>query len=137
MVLAGGHFHVSEIWPVFEEAKRRGVKRFLINHPESIIQASMKDIEGFAAFGAFIEHSIVRFVKGSSFKKYTPEQLREQVAAGTVGKTILASDCGVKGTLTPVQGMLEAVELCLDLGFSENDVRQMIAGNPKELLGLS
>ena len=30
MVLASGHLHVSETWLVFEEAKRRGVKRLVV-----------------------------------------------------------------------------------------------------------
>src|SRR6202140_2754502 len=31
MVLAAGHLHISEIWLVFEEAKRRGVNRLVVN----------------------------------------------------------------------------------------------------------
>ena len=46
MVLAAGHLHVSEIWLVFEEAKRRGANRLVVNHPEEIIDASMNDVQG-------------------------------------------------------------------------------------------
>lgn len=31
MVLASGHLHVSETWLVFEEAKRRGINRIVLN----------------------------------------------------------------------------------------------------------
>jgi len=40
MVLASGHLHVSETWLVFEEAKRRGVNRMVLTHPEDIVDAS-------------------------------------------------------------------------------------------------
>lgn len=137
MVLSGGHLHVSEIWKIFEEAKRRGVKRFLINHPESHIQATMNDVGGFVAFGAYIEHSMVRFVPGSTYYKYTAEQLRQHIVAGTVGMTILASDLGVKGAARPVEGMRQAINICLDLGYSASDIKAMINDNPKTLLGLN
>jgi hypothetical protein len=137
MVLSGGHLHVSEIWTVFEEAKSRGVKRFLINHPESHIQATMNDVQGFVSFGAYIEHSMVRFLTGSQFAKYTPEQLKQHISAGTVGKTILASDLGVKGAEMPVEGMRRTIAMCLDLGYSPEDVRAMTTDNSKALLGLA
>ena len=137
MVLAGGHLHVSEIWTVFEEAKRRGVKRFLINHPESHIQASMNDVGGFVAFGAFIEHSMIRFLPGSKYFKYTTEQFKHHITVGTVEKTILASDLGVKGAMMPVEGMRQTIEMCLDLGYSGDEVRTMISENPSKLLGLN
>ena len=44
VVLSSGHLHISEIWPLFDEAKRRGVKRLLCNHPSYIIDASNEDI---------------------------------------------------------------------------------------------
>lgn len=136
MTLAGGHLHVSEIWTLFEEAKRRGVTRFLINHPEFHIQATMNDVQGFVAFGAYIEHSMVRFLPGSQYAKYTSEQLKGHIEAGTVGKTILASDLGVKGAEMPVEGMRRTIAMCLELGYSAADVRAMTTDNPKALLGL-
>ena len=68
MVLASGHLHVSETWLVFEEAKRRGVKRLVLTHPEEIVDASMNDVKGIAAMGAFVEHSLCMFIEGSKFK---------------------------------------------------------------------
>ena len=40
LVLSSGHLHISEIWVLFDEAKKRGVKRLLCNHPTYIIGAS-------------------------------------------------------------------------------------------------
>src|SRR5215468_6670967 len=68
MVLASGHLHVSETWLVFEEARRRGVKRLVLTHPEDIVDASMNDVKGIAGMGAFVEHSLCMFLDGSKFK---------------------------------------------------------------------
>ena len=39
-VLSAGHLHISEIWPLFDEAKKRGVERRLVQHPTYTIGAS-------------------------------------------------------------------------------------------------
>ena len=77
MVLASGHLHVSETWLVFEEARRRGVTRLVLTHPEDIVDASMNDVKGMAAMGAFVEHSLCMFVEGSKFKTCSAEDLRQ------------------------------------------------------------
>jgi hypothetical protein len=56
MVLGSGHLHVTETWLVFEEAQRRGVKRLIFTHPEEFVGASLNDVRGIAAMGAFVMH---------------------------------------------------------------------------------
>ena len=53
MLLASGHIHVSETWLIFEEAKKRGVNKLCFTHPEEIVGASLNDVKGIAAMGAF------------------------------------------------------------------------------------
>jgi hypothetical protein len=136
MVLAAGHLHVSEIWLVLEEAKRRGVKRMVINHPEEVIDASMNDVGGLAALGAFIEHSLALFVEGSKFKLFDQAHLKNQIDAGGVGNTILSSDLGQVGSVGPVEGMAKGVEMCLALGYADDEIRQMISRNAARLFGI-
>ena len=42
-VVSGGHHHVSELWAFYEEAKKRGVRRLLLNHPTYVNEASFQD----------------------------------------------------------------------------------------------
>ncbi len=135
MVLAAGHLHVSEIWLVFEEAIRRGVKRLIINHPEEVIDASLNDVGGFAAMGVFIEHSLSLFVEGSKFKLFNEDDLNRQIGAGTVRQTILCSDLGQTGTIGPVDGFAQGIEMCLSLGYSPDDIRLMTSTNAARLFG--
>ncbi len=136
MVLASGHLHVSETWIVFEEAKRRGVKRLVFTHPEDIVDGSLNDVKGIAAMGAFIEHSLCMFLDGCKFKSREAEDLKNQIDAGGVGQTILASDLGQVGTYAPLDGMRRGIKLCMDLGYTDDEIRQMVSTNTARALGI-
>jgi hypothetical protein len=136
MVLASGHLHVSETWIVFEEAQRRGVKRLIFTHPEDIVDASLNDVRGIAAMGAMVEHSLCMFLDGSKFKTCTSEDLRRQIEAAGVDNTILCSDLGQVGVFSPLEGFRRGVELCLSLGYSDDEIHRMVSTNTARVLGL-
>lgn len=136
LVLSAGHLHISEIWPLFEEAKLRGVRRLLVNHPIYVIGADIEDVRQIVAFGAYVEHSACMFVEGSKFKLYDPETLDALIKAGTVDRTILGSDLGQVGNPRPVDGFRAVIGICLDLGYGEEDIRKMVSKNAARLFGL-
>lgn len=136
MVLASGHLHVSETWRVFEEAQRRGVKRLVFTHPEDIVDASLNDVKGIAAMGAYVEHSLCMFLDGCKFKTRTAEDLRDQIEAAGVAQTILCSDLGQTGTYTPLDGFRRGIRLCMDLGYDDAQIRKMVSGNTARALGI-
>jgi hypothetical protein len=135
-VLSAGHLHISEIWPLFEEAKKRGVQRRLVQHPTYTIGASYKDIAELVSGGAFIEHSLCMFIEESRFQYYPSEELRAVIDAGGAEQTILGSDLGQIDNPTPVAGFRAVIRLCIDLGFDDPTIRQLIGGNAARLLGL-
>jgi hypothetical protein len=136
-VLSAGHLHISEIWPLFDEAKRRGVTRLLVNHPTFLIDANLSDITELANMGAMLEHSSCMWagVQNKS-GKYTAESLNSLIKAGGVDHTIIGSDLGQEGNPTPVEGLRHVIGMCLDLGYGETDIRKMISGNAARLMGL-
>ena len=136
IVLASGHLHVSETWLVFEEAQRRGVKRMVLTHPEDIVDASMNDVSGMAAMGAFVEHSLCMFLEGSKFKTQAPEDLRKHIDAAGVDQTILCSDLGQTGVFSPLEGFRPGIKLCMDLGYPDADIRKMVSLNAARAIGL-
>lgn len=135
-VLSAGHLHISEILPLFEEAKKRGVKRRLVQHPTYTIDASLADIRELAASGAFVEHSLCMFIDESRFKHWTGEELKEMIAAGTLDQTILGSDLGQIRNPTPVTGFRSVIRLCIAQGYSDEEIRKLVGGNAARLLGL-
>ncbi len=136
MVLASGHLHVSETWLVFEEAKRRGVQKLVLTHPEDIVDASLNDVRGLAAMGAYVEHSLCMFIEGSKFKTCDSEDLRKHIDAAGIDQTILCSDLGQTGTIGPLEGLRRGIRLCIDLGYDDAAIRKMVSSNAARMLDL-
>ena len=135
-VLSAGHLHISEIWPLFEEAVARGVNRRMVQHPTFVVDANFKDIAELAAGGAYIEHSICMFTPESRFKFFDSENLRQLIEAGTIEKTILGSDLGQINNPTPVEGFKAVIKICIELGYNDEQIKAMIGGNAAKLMGL-
>jgi hypothetical protein len=138
IVLSAGHLHISEIFPLFEEAKKRGVTRLLVNHPTFIIDASHDDIRTLVGMGAYIEHSFCMFIeiKRGKEPRWTAQELETLIKVGTVERTILASDLGQAGNDRPVDGFRSIINTCIDLGYSDVQIRRMISDNAADLIGL-
>jgi hypothetical protein len=89
-----------------------------------------------AAMGAKVEHSLAFFLEGSKFKTRTSEDLRLHIKAAGVDSTILCSDLGQTGVFTPLDGFRRGVELCMDLGYQDEDIHKMVSTNAARVLGL-
>ena len=136
MTLASGHLHVSETWIVFEEAKKRGVQRLIFTHPEDIVDASLNDVKGIAAMGAYVEHSLCMFLEGCKFKSCDADDLKKHIEAAGVDRTIMCSDLGQVGTFDPIDGIRRGIKLCIDFGYSDEQIRQMVSINTAKVLGI-
>jgi len=136
IVLSSGHLHISEIWVLFEEAIKRGVKKLLCNHPTYVIGASLEDIRVLSRMGVYIEHSMCMFVQRSKYKFYEPDELNDMIIAAGIDQTILGSDLGQVGNPSPVDGFRSVINICLDLGYAEEDINKLISMNAAKLIGL-
>jgi hypothetical protein len=135
IILAGGHLPASELHLLFDEAKRRGVKKMLVNHPTYVVGCTDDDIRSFVSVGAYMEHSICMFADGKAHK-FTADQLLHLINVAGVDRTILSSDLGLLENPRPVEGFRQIVQMLLDLQFSRNDIRQLISSNAAGLLNL-
>ena len=136
VVLSAGHLNIKEIWPLFEEARKRGVKRLLVNHPTYVVDATLDDMRQLAGEGVYMEHSMCMWVPGSKFKFYDDQFLREVIEAGTVDLTILGSDLGQQGNPSIAEGFRNVIGQLLDLNYSDEDIRKMTSGNASRLMNL-
>lgn len=134
-ILSSGHLHVAEIWALFEEARRRGVKRLVINHPMYGLHFTHADTAELAALGVIVEQSACLYVD-SRFNTFSPTELKAHVEAAGVANSSIGSDLGQVDNPSPVEGLRQAVALLLGLGFSEADVTTMVRDNPARLVGL-
>lgn len=136
VVLSAGHLNIREIWPLFEEARKRGVKRLLVNHPTYVVDATLDDMRQLASEGVYMEHSMCMWVPGSKFKFYDDQFLQQVIEAGTVDLTILGSDLGQQGNPSIAEGFRCVIGQLLDLNFSDEDIRKMTSGNASRLMNL-
>ena len=136
IILAGGHLDVSELFPLFEEAKARGVRKMLVNHPTYVVGCSDADIRGLVAMGVYMEHSICMFVEGAA-KHFDAQDLAHLIEVAGVDHTCLCSDLGLRGSPRPIEGYRSIVKMLLDLQFSHKDIRTLVGGNSAHLLNLA
>ena len=50
--------------------------------------------------------------------------------------TILGSDLGQVGNPSPVDGFRGVINICLELGYEENEIRKLISENASKLIGI-
>lgn len=134
-VLSGGHLHISEMWPLFTEAKQRGVKRLLVSHPTHWIDATLTDLRELGQMGVFMEHCACMLIDCPS-NKFTAEELRSFIDAGTIEQTILGSDLGQSYNPRPVEGFRQVIRLCLEIGYTPAEIEKMIGANACRLVGI-
>lgn len=134
-ILSGGHLHISEMWALFEEARRRGVGRMLVSHPTHWIDATLTDLRELGRMGVYMEHCACQIIDCPS-RKFTAEEVRSFIEAGTVEWTILGSDLGQPANPRPVEGFRQVIGLCLDLGYSPEAIGAMVGTNACRLLGI-
>ncbi|WP_117190247.1 DUF6282 family protein [Rhizobium terrae] len=136
IILAGGHLDVPELFQLFEEAKKRGVRKMLVNHPTYIVGCSDEDIKELVSMGVHMEHSICMFIEGSGHQ-YEPSYLQHLIEVAGVDKTCLCSDLGLLGAPRPIEGYRQIVRELLDMQFSHEDIRTLIGDNSARLLNLA
>ena len=134
-VLSGGHLHVSEMYPLFTEAKARGVGRLLVSHPTFWVEAEPGDLRELGRMGVHMEHCACMLVDCPT-RKFTGEDLKAYVEAGGIEHTILGSDLGQPINPAPVEGFRAVIGLCLDSGFSPEETRKMTSLNACRLMGI-
>lgn len=135
IILAGGHLPANELHLLFDEARRRGVRKMLVNHPTYVVGCTDEDIRSLVAAGAYIEHSICMFAGGKA-KKFSADNLVHLIDVAGVDRTILSSDLGLLDNPRPVEGFRQIVRMLLDLQFSQSSIRQLISVNAAGLLDL-
>jgi hypothetical protein len=108
----------------------------VFTHPEDIVDASLNDVKGIAAMGAFVEHSLCMFLEGCKFKSCESDDLKKQIDAAGVEQTILCSDLGQTGTFSPLDGFRRGIKLCMDLGYDDEQIRKMVSTNTARAMGI-
>ncbi|MHB8393224.1 MAG: DUF6282 family protein [Candidatus Dormibacteria bacterium] len=135
ITLATGHLSALEIMTVVPEARRRGVQRIIVNHPELHSVALPVDMQLSLSQlgGVWFERVAVLTLPPV---EYPVGLIAEAAAAVGFESTILASDLGQVGNPSPVDGMAIYTQSLMRCGVSRSDIELMTRFAPAQALGL-
>ena len=115
-VLATGHVGADEVLAVVREARRAGVRRILVNHPEIFFLRYSIDLQkALRDEGALLERCYPR--PQGSF-----DEIAQQMRQVGVESTILAGDLGRIDLPPPVDGLRKLIEAMIERGFNEAEI---------------
>ena len=136
-VVAAGHMAPDRIQILLDAARKAGVTRMIVNHPEYVIQADKGQVSRFADSGAIIEHECCMYDDDSEFHHWNTATLKEWIDLVGADRTSIGSDLGQVDNPAPVDSFKKMLGQLHDCGVSERDLRKMVRDNPARLLGLN
>jgi hypothetical protein len=133
--LSTGHLSLDEIRVLVPAARTAGVTRILVTHPDLMLSAiGVEDQRALADAGAVLEKDVNTL--GPPWHSVTLEAMVRSIREVGPARCVLATDYGQLHSPAPVEGLRIFVQLCLEQGIAEAEIRTMIVENPARLLGL-
>jgi hypothetical protein len=134
VILSTGHLSQSESVLLVREAKKRRVKKVLVTHPDHFfIQMPVEVQRELANQGALFD----RCFPTLRTSPLTIEEMAKRIKEVGVASSILTSDFGQPENPFPVEGLRSYIQQFIQLGFSAQEIDQMVRINPSRLLNLS
>ena len=135
IALATGHLTPAETLIVVEEARKQGVAKIVVNHPEwATVDMSIDDQKRLAQFDVYFERCYARNV-GGKYDKNFERNLRAMEALG-FESTIVATDGGQVENPLWSDALAEYIGYLLNAGVPKTTVDLMTKQNPAKVLGL-
>jgi len=133
VILGTCHLSPDEILVLVREARRAGVRKVLVSHPElNSLAIPLAMQKAMASEGAFFERM---HLHGNSATDLPG--LATMIRAVGVERTVLVTDLGAAVyDVDPVQGMREFLQQMATQGFSQAEIDLMARQTPARLLGL-
>ena len=133
VVLSTGHLSAEETVAVAREARKMGVKRVLLSHPDSpMVGVPVAAQQELAALGCYFDRCYAVIM--SRIAPITLERQLEIIRQVGVETTILTSDYGQPHNPKPVDGFREYLGRLLGLGVTTREIETMVKKNPEQLL---
>ena len=132
VVLGTSHLSPDEILILARASQQRGVRKFLVSHPEIRFLAIPLDVQlALAAEGAHFERM---HLHGNSCVDWAG--LAAIMRAVGIERTVLVTDLGRADAVDPVTGMQEMLDELARQGFHESELDLMTHETPARLLGI-
>ncbi|MCL4445425.1 MAG: amidohydrolase [Actinobacteria bacterium] len=131
------HLGTRERFAVIKEARKAGVERILITHPQwSVNRASIDQQAEMANLGAYVGLFMYSAVPHFNNPVCDREEFLEIIKTVGPDKIVLSTDYGSMLNPPPVEAMKLYIRLLLAHGVPRDDIDTMLKRNPAWLLGL-
>lgn len=133
IVLATSHLSCAEVMALLDEAKRVGLKKVVVNHPQNQCVGMTIDMQKEAAEkGAYLEQCFNFCTPHLPLLK--PDDFAAAIRAVGPSRCIMATDMGQVDNFPPVEGLRVFIRMMLDRGIEDTWVKMMTCENPIRLL---
>ena len=137
LILATCHTSVEEKRLLLKEARKQGIEKILITHPEAEFTSICGNFElekEFVDMGGYLELCIIACLPPTPTVPIA--HFVETIHRMGAEHCILSTDLGQVYNPSPVQGMRMFIVNLLQLGISEKEIELMARKNPAKLLDL-
>ena len=135
IILGTGHLSVDECRELVDVARKTGVRKILVTHPEWKPTRMPIEVQAeLAGKGAMMEHC--HYATTTIGGELDPQEIAAQIRAVGAEHCVMATDHGNKLIPDPIEGMNTYVEEMTKAGISMTEIEKMTKENPKMLLGI-
>lgn len=137
MILDPCHSSTRERFVVIEEARKMGLRKFILTHPNwNVTKMTVEQLVEISKLGAYVGLFAYGDIPNFNNPNCDPQYFMECIKAVGPDHCIIASDLGTVVNMPPTEGMKLFVRILLASGFDKADIRKMVVDNPRYLLGL-
>ncbi len=136
MIMDPCHSSTKERFITIAEAKKMGVERFMVTHPNwNVTKMTLEQEIEISKMGAYIGLFCYGDIPNFNNPNCDPMYALTCIKAIGPERCIIASDLGTVVNVPPTEGMKLFVRILLALGVNKADIRKMCVDNPRNLLG--
>lgn len=133
--LGTGHLSLSEIKALVPEARKAGVKKILVTHPDlGLSGISLDEQKWLATEGAILEKDIITMMP--AWQSLNLEAMAKSIRELGPEHCVLGTDFGQPQHPAPAEGLRMFIQMLLDQGITPEEIQTMVVKNPARLLGL-
>lgn len=136
LVLCTGHLLPDEILPLFAQARKMGIGKFVLTHALKLSGTfvDLKTQKALADQGAFIEHCFLSTMPDSG--NIDPARIVEAIRFVGAGQCLLSTDFGKINHPPPGEGMRDMLDTFSRAGLSRHEIDLLVKTNPSRLLDI-
>lgn len=132
-ILGTGHLSGDEIKILVKTAKKQGLKKIVITHPElPLVNLSLDEQYHLSGNGVYFERC---YASASPLVGNVPlEQIARDIKEIGASSTFLTTDFGWASLPLPTEGMKAFIANLIKLGIKKTEIELMTKDNPRRLL---